>query len=147
MSSSPGPSEFGTMTVTPATTLAVETVRTTSECIVFEKPRPPYFSGMIMPKNFSSRMKRQTSGGRSRSCQAIFQSSTIAQSWRTGPSMKACSRPLSFAGGIARSAFQSGSPENSSPSHHTVPASIASRSVSEIGGMTVPAHRKIGLVR
>ncbi|MNP38937.1 hypothetical protein D3C76_1324870 [compost metagenome] len=30
--------------------------------------------------------------------------------------------------------FQSGRPLNSSPSHHTVPASMASRSVSDIGG-------------
>src|SRR5690606_10854320 len=127
-------------------TLAEATVRTTSECAVLEKPRPPYFFGMIMPKNFFSRMKSHTGLGRSRSSQASFQSSTMPQSSRTGPSIKACSSSESLAGGISSSLFQSGSPEKSSPSHHTVPAAIASRSVSEIGGMIFAAQLKMGLV-
>src|SRR5690606_40209883 len=56
--------------------LAEATVRTTSECAVLEKPRPPYFFGMIMPKNFFSRMKSHTGLGRSRSSQARDRKST-----------------------------------------------------------------------
>src|SRR5690606_27714782 len=97
-----------------------------------------------MPKNFSRRIRSQTSGGRSRSRQFSVQSSTSAQSLRTGPSMKACSSGLSVAGGIARSSFQSGLPLKIAPSHQTVPASIASRSVSEIGGIRRDAQRKMG---
>ncbi len=47
-------------------------------------------SGMIMPKNFLRLMKSQTSGGRSRHSQLIFQSSSIAQSSSTGPLRNAC---------------------------------------------------------
>jgi hypothetical protein len=37
---------------------------------------------------------------------------------------------------MSNSVFQRGRPENSSASHHTVPASSASRSVADIGGST-----------
>ena len=53
---------------------------------------------------------------------------------------------MSVAGGNASSFAQSGLPVNSSASHQTSPASIASRSVSDRLGSTCRAHRKIGLV-
>ena len=98
INNSPGPSEFGTMTVTAAVSERVESLRTTSECAYGEKPSPPYSLGMIMPKNFWRLMKSQASGGRSRHSQLIFQSSSIAQSSSTGPLRKAFSSAVSVAG-------------------------------------------------
>src|SRR5262249_56500995 len=63
----------------------------------------------------------------------------------TGPSRKAGSSGDSVAGGTAKSLAQSGLPLKRSASHHTSPASIASRSVSESVGSTCCAQRKIGL--
>src|SRR5665213_3838622 len=101
---------------------------------------------MIMPKNFFSLMKSQTSGGRSRHSQLIFQSSSIAQSSSTGPWRKACSSSVKVAGALASNFDQSGSPVKRSASHQTSPASSASRSVSDIAGSTPWAQEKIGLV-
>jgi len=42
--------------------------------------------------------------------------------------------------------FQSGRPLNNSPSHQTVPASMASRSVSDIGGRVFLNQRNNGVV-
>ncbi len=144
ISNSPGPSEFGTMMVTAPTIERVETLRTTSECAKAEKPRPPYSAGMIMPKNFSRLMKRQTSGGRSHHSQLIRQSSSMAQSSSVGPRRKASSASDSRAGGVSSRIFQSGLPANNSASHHTSPASSASRSVSDISGSALRAQRNIG---
>src|SRR5438046_882461 len=99
-----------------------------------------------MPKNFSRLMKSQTSGGRSRHSQLIFHSSSIAQSWSTGPLRNARSSPVSVAGAVARSFDQSGLPVKRSASHQTSPASSASRSVSDIGGNAPRDKEKIGLV-
>src|SRR6266568_5360957 len=101
---------------------------------------------MIMPKNLPRLMKSQTSGGRSRHSQLIFQSSSIAQSSSTGPLRKARSSAVSVAGAYASNFDQSGLPVNRSASHQTSPASSASRSVSDIGGNTPRAQEKIGLV-
>src|ERR1700704_2282371 len=101
---------------------------------------------MIMPKNFLLLMKSQTSGGRSRHSQLIFQSSSMAQSASTGPLRKAFSSSVSVAGALASSFDQSGLPVKRSASHQTSPASSASRSVSDIGGNTPRAQEKIGLV-
>src|SRR3977135_4130817 len=101
---------------------------------------------MIMPKNFSRLMKPQTSGGRSRHSQLIFQSSSMAQSSSTGPLRNAASSGVSVAGALASSFAQSGLPVNRSASHQTSPASSASRSVSDIDGNTPRAQEKIGLV-
>src|SRR4030088_2701769 len=101
---------------------------------------------MIMPKNFFALMKSQTSGGRSRHSQLIFHSSSMAQSWSTGPLRKAPSSAVSVAGAVASSFDQSGLPVNRSASHHTSPASSASRSVSDIAGSTPRAQEKIGFV-
>src|SRR5882757_6931450 len=101
---------------------------------------------MIMPKNFFCLMKSQTSGGRSRHSQLIFQSSSIAQSSSTGPWRKAASSSVNAAGALASSFDQSGLPVNRSASHQTSPASSASRSVSDIDGSTPRAQEKIGLV-
>ena len=68
------------------------------------------------------------------------------QSASTGPSRNASSSAESFAGGKARSFCQSGLPLKSSPSHHTSPASIASRSVAERLGKARRAKPKMGLV-
>src|SRR5260370_38424604 len=102
---------------------------------------------MIIAKNFWALRKSHTSGGRSRSSQVIRHSSSMRQSSSTGPSRNACSSSDSVAGGTARSFAQFGLPLNRSASHHTSPASIASRSVSESVGSTCCAQRKIGLER
>ena len=99
-----------------------------------------------MPKNFSDLMKDQTSGGRSRHSQLIFQSSSIAQSWSTGPLRNAFSASVRVAGAVASSFDQSGLPVKRSASHQTSPASSASRSVSDIVGSTPLAQENIGLV-
>src|SRR6201999_4507447 len=101
---------------------------------------------MIMPKNFFCLMKSQTSGGRSRHYQLIFQSSSIEQSSSTGPWRKVCSSALKVAGALASSFDQSGSPVKRSASHQTSPASSASRSVSDIDGNTPRAQEKNGFV-
>src|SRR4051812_16284635 len=101
---------------------------------------------MIMPKNFSRLMKSQTSLGRSRHSQLIFHSSSMAQRVSTGPLRKASSSAVKVAGAVASNFDQSGLPVKSSASHHTSPASSASRSVSDIAGSTVRAQEKIGLV-
>src|SRR6201987_6556536 len=101
---------------------------------------------MIMPKNLCFLMKSQTSGGRSRHSQLIFQSSSMAQSSSTGPLRNAFSSAVSVAGALASSFDQSGSPVKRSASHQTSPASSASRSVSDIDGKTPRAQEKIGLV-
>src|SRR6516164_1755288 len=100
---------------------------------------------MIIAKNLWRLRKSHTSGGRSRSSQVMRHSSSMRQSSSTGPSRNACSSPESVAGGTARSLAQSGLPLKRSASHHTSPASIASRSVSESVGSTCCAQRKIGL--
>src|SRR5690348_6516402 len=100
---------------------------------------------MIMPKNFFCLMKVQTSGGRSRHFQLIFQSSSMAQSSSTGPLRNASSSAVRVAGEVASSFAQSGLPENRSASHQTSPASNASRSVSDIDGSTRRAQEKISL--
>ena len=57
--------------------------------------------------------------------------------------MKACSSGDSAGAFAESSLFQSGPPLNSSPSHQTVPASRASRSVLDIGGsMRLKTSRK-----
>ncbi|MDZ7830011.1 MAG: hypothetical protein U5K33_11165 [Halofilum sp. (in: g-proteobacteria)] len=97
-----------------------------------------------MPKNRLSLRNAQTSGGRSWCSWVIAQSSSMRQSSSTGPSRKACSRSLSAGAGTSSSSFQSGSPRNSSPSHQTVPDSMASRSVSDIGGSTLRMRARSG---
>src|SRR5580704_7404732 len=99
-----------------------------------------------MPKNLWTLMKSQTSGGRSRHSQLIFQSSSIAQSSSTGPLRNAFSSAVRVAGALASSFDQSGLPVKRSASHQTSPASSASRSVSDIDGNTPRAQEKIGLV-
>src|SRR5215510_13286696 len=100
---------------------------------------------MIIAKNLWRLRKSHTCGGRSRSSQVMRHSSSMRQSSSTGPSRKACSSGESVAGGTARSFPQSGLLLKRSASHHTSPASIASRSVSESVGSTCCAQRKIGL--
>ncbi len=108
----------------------------TAECASAENSRPPYFFGMIMPKNLFFLMKSQTSGGRSASSWVICQSSSMAHSSSTGPSRKACSSADSSGFGWPCNCDQSGLPENSSPSKPTVPASSAVCSVSDSFGVT-----------
>ena len=90
-----------------------------------------------MPRKPLSLMNCQTCGGRSRWTCVVSQSVTIAQSSSTSWSRKRCSSAVSVGDGVASSCCQSGRPEKSSPSHQTVPASIASRSVCDIGGSTL----------
>ena len=97
------------------------------------KPRPPYSSGIIMPKKRSLFRKLHTSGGRSRRWKTC-QSSVISQARSTGPARNASSSWLSPAYGCSPRRSKSGRPENSSASTQTVPASIASFSVLEIAG-------------
>jgi hypothetical protein len=70
----------------------------------------------------------------------------MRQSSSHGPSMNACSSAVSLGACADRSLFQSGRPVNSSPSHHTVPASSASRSVSDIDGSRRRYVRRNGRV-
>src|SRR5260370_5974859 len=100
---------------------------------------------MTIAKNFWALRKSHTCGGRSRSSQVMRHWWSRRQSSSTGPSRNACSSSDSVAGGTARSFAQSGLPLKRSASHHTSPASIASRSVSESVGSTCCARRKIGL--
>src|SRR6266550_3478261 len=67
----------------------------------------------------------------------VSQSVTIAHNASTSWSRKCCSSGVSEGGGTARSLAQFGRPEKSSASHQTVPASMASRSVCDIGGITL----------
>ncbi len=67
----------------------------------------------------------------------VSQSVTIAQSSSTSLSRNRCSSAVSAGTGVSSNRCQSGRPEKRSPSHQTVPASIASRSVCDIGGITL----------
>ena len=64
------------------------------------------------------------------------------QSSSVSLSRNACSSADSVGFGNASSFDQSGLPEKRSPSHHTVPALIASASVSDIGGITLRNARE-----
>jgi hypothetical protein len=89
---------------------------------------------MIMAKKPLDLMKDHTSGGRSARRCVMSQSSSMAHKSSQGPSRNACSSAVSTGTLADMSLGQSGPPVNSSPSHHTVPASKASRSVADIGG-------------
>jgi hypothetical protein len=67
----------------------------------------------------------------------VSQSVTIAHSSSVSWSRKCCSSGRSIGAGASSNVRHSGRPEKSSPSHQTVPASIASRSVCDIGGNTL----------
>ena len=62
------------------------------------------------------------------------QSSYMRHSSSHGPSMNACSSAVSCGALLANNFSNLGLPVNSSPSHHTVPASSASFSVCDIDG-------------
>ena len=115
---------------------------TTCECASAENPRPPYCLGMIMPKKRLSRMYFHISGLKSLSSELTFLSSSMRQSASTGPSIKAFSSAVSFVAGKSINFFHFGAPLNKSASHHTVPASNASRSVWDIGGNTARNARR-----
>ena len=91
--------------------------------------------GIIMPKNRCCFRNSQISGGRS----MRFMSDIPIIDHRTELFHRAidkslfCARSTPVAGNLAE-ICQSGAPLNSSASHHTLPASIASRSVADIGG-------------
>src|SRR5260221_7483391 len=123
------------MTVTAAATLRLASFVTTALCAAAEKPRPPYDSGMIMPKNRFSLMKRQASEERSCAFSTSHSSIMVHSVW-TGPSRNARSFSDNGRGSNSRSLRHAGSPEKSSPSHQTVPASSAVRSVSLMRGST-----------
>jgi hypothetical protein len=89
---------------------------------------------MIIAKKPCDLMYCHTSGGISARRCVMSKSSTMRHSVSHGPSRKACSSADSFGPGAACNLRQSGLPVNSSPSHHTVPASSASRSVSDMAG-------------
>ena len=82
-------------------------------------------------------MNCQTCGGRSRYTCVVSHSVVIRHSSSASLSRKLCSSAVSVGRGTSSSLRQSGLPENSSPSHQTVPASMASRSVCDIGGSTL----------
>jgi len=67
------------MAVTAALGLRVAILVTMVECASAENPRPPYSSGMIMPKNLSSFRYCQAAGCRSLSICTMSQSSIILQ--------------------------------------------------------------------
>jgi hypothetical protein len=92
---------------------------------------------MIMPKKPLSFMNCHAVAVRSRWTALASQSLVMAQSASVSSSTKRCSSSLSVGMGVESRRDQSGRPEKSSPSHHTVPASSASRSVCDIGGITL----------
>src|SRR5512146_1044553 len=61
----------------------------------------------------------------------------MPQSVSTSWSRKCCSSGVSFDAGVARRSLHAGRPPKSCASQPTVPASIASRSVCDIGGITL----------
>ncbi len=61
--SSPGPSEFGTMTMVTPSGLRDEILPRISDCAWAEKPRPPWAREISMPRKPCSRTKRHTSSG------------------------------------------------------------------------------------
>ena len=90
-----------------------------------------------MPRKPRSLMNCHTCGGRSLVDVRGLPVGDHRAQLSTSSSRKRCSSAVSAGAGIASSFCQSGRPEKSSPSHHTVPASIASRSVCDIGGITL----------
>ena len=92
-------------------------------------------------------MKLHTGAGKSFNSSVTCQSSTMAHNCSTGPSMNACSASERAGFSTEKSLFQSGFPENNSASHHTVPASMASLSVCETGGMDFFTRSNSGAVR
>src|SRR5258708_39490636 len=98
---------------------------------------------MIIPKNLPRLMKSQTSGGRSRNSQLIFQPSSMAHSSSTGPFRKASSSDVTVAGALASSFDQSGFPVNRTASHQTTPTSSASPSGTDIGGSAGRAQEEV----
>jgi hypothetical protein len=111
-----------------------ESFASTIEHASGENSRPPYSFGMIIAKNFSSFKNCHTFGGMSASSCVICHSSSSPHSSSVGPSRNACSSAVSVGGGRFLSRRQSGMPVNSSPSHHTLPASSASCSVFDMLG-------------
>ena len=106
---------------------------------------PPYSFGIIIPRKPFSRTKSIIFSGITLQSWFIFQASDILHNSVTGPSRNACSSSLNPGFSILMSDFQSGSPENNCPSHHTVPASIASFSVSDKDGSIFLNSEKKGV--
>ncbi len=101
-----------------------------------------------MPKKRCSRMKAQTSGGRSARSWLISHVRSMPHSSSTGPSMKACSSSVSSSQGVASNSCQSGLPENSWPSQPTVPACMAAASESDkLGSILLYCLRKGALIK
>ena len=144
----PGPSEFGTITVTAAVTLRLDSFITTAECAAAENPRPPYSLGMIIPKK-PFRLMKLPHLGRQVLCRcSICHSSSIAHSSVDRTVDEGLLLRRSARAGLKRSSLaQSGLPENRSPSHQTVPASSAMRSVSPIRGSVRETSRMIARVK
>ena len=92
---------------------------------------------MIIAKKPLDLMKAHTAAGRSARRWVISQSSSIAHSVSQGPSRNACSALVSTGGFADMSFCQFGPPVNNSPSHQTVPASSASRSVEDMAGSSL----------
>ena len=99
-----------------------------------------------MAQKRSALMNRQASGDRSASSWVMRHSSHRSSSCWTGPSRNACSFADSSASGRRSSRRQSGAPENISPSHQTVPASSAVRSVADSVGSTRANRSSAGRV-
>ena len=100
-----------------------------------------------MAKNLLSFRYSHTCGGRSASLWFTSHSSTMRHTSSHGPSRKACSSGVNCACGKLCSLCQSGLPLKISPSHHTVPASMASCSVRDISGIIFLKIFRTGRVR
>ena len=124
------------MTMVTASGLREAILPRIRDCAWAENPNPPCFFEMSMPRKPCSATRDQILSGISRRSWRISQSSRLRQSSSVGPSRKARSSSVSVIGATDLSFDQSGSPEKSSASHPTVPASSASFSVSETVGMT-----------
>ena len=117
-----------------------------SDCACAENPKPPCSLEMSMPRKPCFLTKSQISSGTSHSVWRTCQPSMMRHSSSVGPSRKACSSGVSTMGAMDLSLSQSGSPENSSASKPTVPASSACASVSETVGSVPRTSLKAGAI-
>ena len=121
------------MTVILSGADCVASILITSLCAVAEKASPPYFFGIMSPKNFFSFKKDQISFGISLFSK-ICQSFVISHRSCNGPWIKFFSSLVNVGSGFSNNFFKFGFPENSSPSIQIVPDSMATFSVLDIVG-------------
>ena len=101
---------------------------------------------MIIPRNRCCLIKSTSVGGISCQSWLIDHLSAMRARSLAGPSIKACSSSVSAGLPACRSVDQFGLPLKSSPSHQTVPASMASFSVCDNAGNAFLNQLNMGLL-